>query len=31
LINAEKFDKDTYDNTGINSWEELAKELADGN
>jgi len=31
LINAEKFDKDTFDNTGINTWEELAKELADGN
>jgi len=31
LLNAQKFDKDTFDNSGIHSWEELAKELADGN
>ena len=31
LTNAQKFDKDTFDNSGIPSWEELAKELADGN
>ena len=31
LLNTQKFDKDTFDNSGIHSWEELAKELADGN
>jgi len=31
LLNAQKFDKDTFDNSGIQSWEELAKKLADGN
>lgn len=31
LTNALKFNKDTFDNSDIHSWEELAKELLDGN
>ncbi len=31
VTNAQKFGKDTFDNSNIHSWEKLAKELANGN